>query len=369
MNRVDHGRPPVSARGQPPQDAGLALMGVNDIGAQIAECTRYAAEMGYEVHEIYRDEGISGAHRAHHRAGLDQMMTDARQGRFEFLLVHEMDRLARDLGVGLGIVGAVADFNICLAEVSTRTVFTDVGALLGLVKLWSAGEDRKKILSRTKRGHISRAKKGMVAGPPPLGYDRTAEGQLVINEVEAQLVRRLYDLYLNQGFNYDSLATLLNKEGAKTKRALMNEAGLNNYRGANRWQRSTLQCVFRNSVYKGEYVYGKTRGKLPADQEYKGGKRPLQKAYLETALKNRAFIPHEEVRIQVPAIVDAETWERAVTLRKERYARTHLRISGQDKKYPYNFDSIVRCAACGRVMMRTTIVQETKKKGRASLAT
>lgn len=329
---------------------------------QIAECQKYAAEMGYEVFDVYKDEGISGAHRAHHRAGLEQMMTDARQGRFQFLLVHEMDRLARELGVGMGIVGAVADFNICLVEVGTRTTFADAGALLGLVKLWSAGEDRKKILTRTKRGQIERAKKGKVSGPPPLGYDRNDEGRLVINEEEAVLVRRIYDLYLNHGYNMDSLAVLLNNEGVQTKRAKANEAGLNQYRGVHRWQRSTIHCLIRNPVYKGEYVYGKTRGRTPANREYQPSKkRPMQKAYLETAVKNRSFIPHEQVVVQVPAIIDPETWERAQALKKDRYRRTYLTM-GQHK-YPYNFTGMVRCHHCGRVMMRTTITQKTKTKG------
>ena len=123
-----------------------------------------------------------------------------------------------------------------------------------------------------------------------------------------------------------------------------------------------MTCLFRNPVYKGEYVYGKTRGKVPANRDYQPSKkRPLQKAYIETAIKNRNFIPHEVVVVEVPAIIDPETWERAQALKKERWRRTYLTL-GQHK-YHYNFTGMVRCHHCGRVMMRTTITQKTKKKG------
>lgn len=332
------------------------------LDVQIAECQRYAAEMGFEVFDVYKDEGISGAHRLHHRAGLEKMKGDAERGCFKVLLVHELDRLARDITVGVHILGIVGELDVRLVEVATRSSFEDVGALTGLVKLWAAGEDRKRILQRTKKGQIERAKRGLVSGPAPLGYDRDKDGRLVINDEEATLVRRLYHLYLEEGYNFDSLADLMNKEGIKTKRARANEAGQNKYRGVHRWQRSTIQCLIRNPVYKGEYVYGKTRGRTPADKEYKPSKkRPMQKAYLETAIKNRNFIPHEQVIVPVPAIIDAGTWERAQSLKQERYRRTNLTLGAS--VYRYNFTSIVRCLDCGRVMTRTTIAQETKTKG------
>ena len=51
------------------------------LDVQIAECKKYAEEMGFEVFDVYKDEGISGAHKANHRLGLGRMLEDARQGR------------------------------------------------------------------------------------------------------------------------------------------------------------------------------------------------------------------------------------------------------------------------------------------------
>lgn len=334
---------------------------MSGLDVQVTECRKYAAEAGYEVAAIYQDEGISGSHGIGHRAGLDRMLSDAQAGRFQILLVHELDRLSRELFVGLSIVAMVAESGILLFEVSNRTAFTDQGALLGLVKMWGAGEDRKRILQRTKRGHIARAKKGKVSGPAALGYDKDAGGHLVINPEEAALVRRIFHLYVNEGYNLDNLAALLNHEGVKTRRAKANEAGTNNFQGDNRWQRSTVLSVLKNTAYKGVYVYGKTRGRVRDGKEYTGNdKRPLKDPDIMTAIKNRAFLPHEQVEIEVPAIVDADTWERAQAQRAERASRTHL-LKGPSK-YTYRFKGIVRCHLCGRAMTCKTM-PATRKDG------
>lgn len=332
------------------------------LGVQIAECERYASDAGLEVVRIFQDEGISGSHGISDRAALDDMIQTLRADRIDYVLVHEMDRLSRDLNVGLTIVTAVTSTQATLVTVATGTEFDNHGALMGLVSLWAAGEDRKRILTRTKRGHLKRAKDGKVAGPPPLGYDRSEDGKLVINEEEAALVRRVYRMYLEEGYHYDTLAARLNAEGIPTKRARANAEGKNKYRGANHWQRSTIVCMLRNPVYKGVYIYGKTRGRVKADKDYTpSAKRPLVQPYLVTAVSNRKFIPHEKIEVEVPAIIDAETWERVQELRKERFARTELAKSTH--KYAYNFDGIVRCALCGRVMMKSTTARHTKKHG------
>lgn len=331
------------------------------LDAQISECEKYANLNGYEVVGLYKDEGISGAHGIQYRLGLEQLLTDAKAGKFDFLLVHELDRLAREMFVGMQIVAIVAECDILLIETSTGTAFADQGALLGLVKLWGAGEDRKRILQRTKRGHIERAKKGLMSGPPPFGYDKDAEGRLVIDEEEAELVRRIYELYLNQGHHLEAIARLLNAEGVKTRRAKLNEAGKNRFRGANQWQISTLRCLFRNTIYKGTYVYGKTQGRVPAGKDYTPNpKRPLSKAYLETAVKNKKHLPHEVVEVSVPAIVDVGTWDRAQALLAQRASKMKARWEG--KKYTYLLDGIVYCFHCGRLMGRQTMEQARKTK-------
>ena len=328
------------------------------LDVQKRECQAYAENHGFELVDFYEDS-VSGAHNRRHRDGLDRMLADAESGKFSILLVHELDRLAREMFVGLGIVSMVAEHGIQLIEVSTGDRFVDEGALVGLVKLWGAGEDRKRILRRTKAGHIERAKKGFISGPAPLGYDKTPEGKLAVNPDEAALVARIFDLYVNHGYHYDSLAALLNAEGIPTKRAKANEKGDNKFQGANLWQRSTIKCVLKNPVYKGTAIYGKTRGRVPDGREYKKSeKRPLTKGYLETAIKNRDILPHEQIEIPVPAIVDADLWQQTQELMTERAGRLASRMRAT--KYKYLFESIVRCSYCGRLMMRTTIEQTRK---------
>lgn len=331
------------------------------LAVQEAACRKYASEHGYEIFDVYRDEGISGAHGADDRKDLSRLLSDAKAREFKVLLVHELDRLARDFDVGMKIVGLVREQNVMLIEVSIGKTFTEEGALIGLVQLWAAGEDRKRILRRTKMGHIERAKKHLISGPAPLGYDKTPEGKLVKNPEEAALVRRIFNLFF-EGYGVDRIAHQLNEEGEKTKRAKQNEKRKTKFRGADRWQRSTITCVLRNPVYMGTYVYGKTQGKIAEGREYRPNpKRELLNPNIKTAHKNRDFLPHEVVEIPVEAIITEEEWNRAQEQRTVRAERTIRHLSGGVNKYA--LPNLVRCAECERLMTRTTIKQPARKDG------
>ncbi|MNS12957.1 hypothetical protein D3C72_445360 [compost metagenome] len=319
---------------------------------QLAECQKYAERKGFNVVEVYEDRGISGTYGAEDRDGLFRVLADAKAGKFDVVILYAWDRLARALDIALEVLPQLMRTGVTVIEARSDQPFQGIGTLVGLVTLWTADEDHKKILARTKLGHIQRAKNKKVAGPPPYGYDRTPDGGLVINEIEAEVVRRIFHLYLDEGYGVDKIAALLNSEGIKTKRAKANEEGKNKFIGAGRWQRSTIICIFRNSVYKGLYVYGKTKGKVPHDREHRPNpKRPVSSKDVRLALKNRDHLPHEVVTFEVPAIVDAEAWERVQAIRSKRAESGPIkRLREGATKYTYVFPGLVRCHLCRRVM-------------------
>src|ERR1700682_4626049 len=71
------------------------------IDSQVAELDRFAQERKWTVFDVYKDEGWSGSLLA--RPALDQLRDHAHQGRFEAIVVNDVDRLARDVS-HLGIV-------------------------------------------------------------------------------------------------------------------------------------------------------------------------------------------------------------------------------------------------------------------------
>lgn len=319
---------------------------------QLNECQKYATGLGFQVVETYRDEGVSGTLAGDERIDFPRLLRDARGGKFKVLLVHALDRLGRDLDTALEMLLWLNKAGVKLIEARSGTAYEGQGALMALISLWGASEERMKILQRTKHGHIKRAKDGKVAGPPPLGYDKSPEGKLVINDEEAAVVRRIYDLYVNRHYGTDKIAALLNAEGIKTKRSKSNATGKTKFRGAGRWQSSTIRCALRNTVYMGTYYYGKTRAKVPEGREYRENpKRPLKNQVQKLALKYRDKLPHEKVAVAVPAIVTVEVWQAAAALLKTRASEGPIkRLREGAVKYTYRFPGLVRCHHCRRVM-------------------
>src|SRR5688572_4155259 len=72
----------------------------HSLGAQRREIARWCEREGYELIKIYADEGIS-AHtdRLEKRPALAQLLTDADNREFDLVVVHTLDRWARNVGV------------------------------------------------------------------------------------------------------------------------------------------------------------------------------------------------------------------------------------------------------------------------------
>ncbi len=179
--------------------------------------------------------------------GLDWKISrrDAKAGYFEKVIVWRLDRLASNLRLILEIEAELREQDVAvfsmkeMVDTSTpigRTVFQ----VLGLTAEW----ERESIIERTKTGHLQRIKEGCWAnGPAPFGYDYNKDTKhLVINESEAQIVRKIYDLYASGKF-LGAIADQLNKELIRPR----SKTG----RG---WHSTGIRQVLINPAYKGEAI-------------------------------------------------------------------------------------------------------------------
>jgi DNA invertase Pin-like site-specific DNA recombinase len=71
---------------------------------QVGELRQVAERRGWEVVEIYRDAGVSGAKGRDQRPGLDAMLNDAGRRRFDVVMAWAIDRLGRSLIDLLGTI-------------------------------------------------------------------------------------------------------------------------------------------------------------------------------------------------------------------------------------------------------------------------
>jgi len=139
---------------------------------QLYDLRQMAQQRGYQIVEEYTDR-VSGARVR--RPGLDQMMRDARRGRFDVLLVWASDRIARSVKHFLEVLDELNRINV--EFVSFREQI-DTGGPLGraiVVIIGAIAElERNLIVERVRAGMRRARLEGRHIGRKPLELDRTA---------------------------------------------------------------------------------------------------------------------------------------------------------------------------------------------------
>jgi DNA invertase Pin-like site-specific DNA recombinase len=164
------------------------------------------------------------------------------------VVVYKVDRLSRSL---LDFAKVMDRFNRAgAAFVSITQNFSTADAIgrLTLNMLMSFAEFEREMIAERTRDKMSAARrKGKwTGGPPPLGYD-VVDHKLVVNQAEAALVRRLYDLYLDLRSAL-AVAGALNAESRTTKHHVSTSGRSH---GAREWDRNSVLHVLRNPIPAG----------------------------------------------------------------------------------------------------------------------
>jgi len=208
--------------------------------------------------------------------------------------------------------------------------------------------ERAQILERSRRGKRHRAHLGEVSvmSGSPYGYRYVrktdeAPAAYMVDEAEARVVQRVYDMYTVDGLSIGEITRRLNAEGIPTRK-----------RSA-RWERSTVWGVLRNSAYRGVACFGKTRisarTRVMRPQRRRGVTTPSTTAGHER--------PREEwIEIPVPALVTEESFARAQELLQENKIRSRRRTIA-----PSVVQGLVSCAKCGYAFSRTSTQTSARK--------
>jgi site-specific DNA recombinase len=163
---------------------------------QESQLLAYCQLQGWSVINSYTDPGCSG--KDGNRPGLERLLSDAKIGLFDKVLVHKLDRLARNLRLLLDIEQKLRGCGASLISVKESVdTSTSTGKMMfqmfGMVAEW----ERETIIERTKSGRLQRYKDGCFAGGKvTFGYahDKTTK-KLVVSEIDARLVRRIFMEY------------------------------------------------------------------------------------------------------------------------------------------------------------------------------
>lgn len=221
------------------------------------QMTSYAAQVEYytyyikeradmEFAGIYTDEGISGTS-TKHREGFKRMIADALAGRIDLIITKSVSRFARNTIDSLTTIRLLKEHNVeCYFEKENIYTFDSRGELLLTIMAGIAQEESRSISENCKWGQRRRFAEGKVTVPFGrfLGYDRGGDGELVINEKQAAIVRRIYEMFLNGATTY-AIAKALTEDGIPTPG------------GKEKWSKTVVKSILTNEKYKGDALLQK----------------------------------------------------------------------------------------------------------------
>lgn len=283
----------------------------------------YALKNGYELVNIYADEGITGT-RMQKRDQFQALLRDAAQHQFELVVVKDISRFARNtvdflqsvralkaLGVNTRFLTADMD---SLGE--SEFVLTMFGAL--------AQEESANLSKRVKFGKKLNAQKGRV--PQRIyGYDRVDNFTLRINESEADVVRLMYEMYVGQGLGCRTIARQLDAWGYTTKLGCG-------------WTPSAVHRILTNPIYCGLHI----NHKYEVENYLTGRQRklPVQEQYRHSRPQWAIISPEQFQQAQAQRKARHQVYGSNEQTHQGRYSARHL------------FSGLILCQECGRSFCR-----------------
>src|SRR6202023_1278711 len=318
------------------------------IASQTAALIEFARNRSYQVPAewVFEDEGYSGASLV--RPGLERVRDLAAEGQIEAVLVHAPDRLSRKYAYQVLLIEELARHGVETRFVKAPQSATAEDQLLVQFQGMIAQYDRAQILERSRRGKRYRARSGEVSvlSGAPYGYryirktDETLASYRVI-DVEARVVRRVYEMYTVDGLSMGEIARRLNAEGVATRKQ------------SARWERSVVWAMLRNPAYRGAAAFGKTRSA--------GRMRITRALRRRAAIVSSNSIGHERPReewieIPVPALVSEDSFARPQELLHENKIRSRRRTIT-----PSIVQGLVSCQKCGYAFSRTSTRTSARK--------
>ncbi len=174
----------------------------NSLHAQREACESYILSQKHEgwtkVKTIYDDGGFSGG--SLKRPALESLMEDIKAGKIDSVVVYKIDRLTRSLMDFAKLVEVFDQHNVTFVSVTQSFNTTTSMGRLTLNVLLSFAQFEREVTGERIRDKIAASKKkGMwMGGNIPLGYI-VEDRQLIIDKVEAEKVRLIFNTYLQLG--------------------------------------------------------------------------------------------------------------------------------------------------------------------------
>jgi site-specific DNA recombinase len=226
----------------------------NSLDAQREACEAYIKSQAHEgwklVKTAYDDGGFSGG--SMERPAVKRLMADLKQGLIDIVVVYKVDRLTRSLADFAKIVEILDGHGASFVSITQQFNTTTSMGRLTLNVLLSFAQFEREVTGERIRDKIAASKrKGMwMGGTTPFGYN-VSDRKLIVNEVEAELVRSIYQRYLDLGC-VSALTIDLRDKGIVSKVKVSRRG---NSHGGQPFGRGALYHLLQNQIYLGKVVH------------------------------------------------------------------------------------------------------------------
>ncbi|MCL2364931.1 MAG: recombinase family protein [Defluviitaleaceae bacterium] len=215
------------------------------IRAQEEKLRSYAAIKDWPVHAVYADEGIS-AKDIEGRPAIKRMLADVADGTVNNVLVYKIDRLTRSTK---NLIELVDLFNRHKCAFNSLNESIDTATATGRMFIKIVGIfaefERENLAERVRMGNERKVKEGFTPAAiyPSYGYTRTPGGKVQTpHPQEAEVVRRIFAMYLHGNDTLTQIARTLDAEKIPTKRGKT-------------WSAAAVKLILRNPNYIGRVRY------------------------------------------------------------------------------------------------------------------
>lgn len=277
----------------------------------------------YEYMGVFVDKGITGT--TENRPEFKRMLELCREGRIDLIITKSISRFARNTAVVLETIRELKDISIEVKfEKENIETMSGDGELMLAVLSSFAQEESKNVSDNLKWRVKRKFQRGelIINTTRFLGYDRDEFGELIINEKQAKIVRRIFIEYL-KGKGTSAIAKEFNKEKVPTV-------------AGGKWYGSTILGILKNEKYKGDVLLQKY---YTPDHLKKG------------SIKNKGEVDSYYIEDNHIPIVTRETWDEVQEEIKRR-AKGHTAGYKYSKRYPLT--GMLYCSKCGSTLRRRT---------------
>lgn len=283
----------------------------------------------WKLVEVYADEGISGTS-LKKRNDFNRMYGDGKKKKYDLILTKEVCRFARNT---VDTLEKTREFKRLGIEVrfiiDNISTFDSDGELRLTIMAGMAQDESRRISDRVQFGVIQSMKKGVAFGNIVYGYDFVRDEitgkktKLVINPREAEVVRDIFSMYLNEEMGAYRIAKTLKERGVEIKRPRNKEKSTD-------WREETILGILKNVKYIGDLKQRRTYTVDFLEHIKKYNKGEVEFIYIEN---------HHE------PIIDKKMFE---ATQKEMERRSNL-YKHEKSKYTnlHAFSGKLVCGCCG----------------------